>query len=485
MEIATDLFFPRKLSHKLALAFALVVFVVAAVGGGSLYLARSISDVTQTVKEESDQNDLLDQVHNTFHHLTEAVERAVLNVDPLTEGQRKRYLEQIRELLREYRTQGRADEHATKPLWEALRQLDSTSQNILKELNESPGKIPSHEELLSLMNVELKVQALAHWLSGIHKSKMEESIKGSTWKMRLIVQLYGGVVVTALLMILGSIWYFSRTIAQPLSSLAQAAFEVAEGKINKNIPVRSKDEVGQLGYAFNVMLGQLRERDQMLQSLATLEERERIAQELHDTLVQDLILVQMKLTDIEKELPPDASKAIVEAVEDMRNVTGNAYEDARQAIFGLQTMVSKGLGLIPTLAEYLHEFSAVRKFPVELKVVNSKPFQLSALAEIQVIHIINEALSNVFKHSQAQKSIVSFDHDGTYAKVTIEDNGNGFDPHVESNGYHIGIHSMRKRAERVNGQLSVESAPGKGTKVIASFPSGENLDETHSNPAGR
>lgn len=477
--------FPHKINRKLTLAFAFLVSLVLLVGGTSLYLARSIYLTTQLVQKESERMELVDQIHYTTHHFIEALERASLQVGTVTEGVQKNFLNEIRSLLRRYQTDVGEPAYASSGMWEVIRQLDKASEKIVNQLQQSPGETPRNEDLRSLAEIEGKVSGLAHWLSGAHRGKIEQMVQHNTWKMQVIIALYGAFVLVGVLFIVGSSFFFSRTIAQPLRSLAEAAREIALGNLRKTVPVESKDEIGQLSHAFNAMVERLREDEDRLHSLATLEERERIAQELHDTLAQELVVLQMKLDEAEMDLPQEASESIRELLRDIRTISERAYEDVRQAIFGLRTMVSKGLGLIPTLTEYLHDFSQMRSMSVDLKVLNPEPFQLSPQAEIQLIHIIHEALTNSFRHSQAKKSAVTFDRDSEYVKVMITDDGLGFNPQEATNGFHVGLKTMRERAEGVRGKLTVESAPGKGTQVTAFLPVKDNKHESDSNLASR
>jgi signal transduction histidine kinase len=234
------------------------------------------------------------------------------------------------------------------------------------------------------------------------------------------------------------------------------------------------------------MAERLREHEERLKGLATLEERERIAQELHDSLAQDLALLHLKVVEAERNLVPGDSAAAIETLKEMRRIVDNAYEDVRQAIFGLRTMVSKGLGLIPTLTEYLHEFSEVRKIPVDFKIDGVDGVRFSPQVEIQLIRIIHEALINVFKHARATRSKVKFERDEEFAQVTIEDNGQGFRPQqVMRNGFHFGLQTMRERAEGAGGSLAIETVPSRGTKVIVRLPYEKSSYETHSSAPGR
>jgi signal transduction histidine kinase len=314
---------------------------------------------------------------------------------------------------------------------------------------------------------------------------MGQIVQESRWRMQLILGLYAVFILVGGVLIVGSSFYFSRTIARPLRWLAQAASGIAQGNLRKEVPVTSKDEVGQLSHAFNIMTDRLKEHEEKLKGLATLEERERIAQELHDSLAQDLALLHLKIIEAEQNLAPEGSLAAKEILKEMRKIADGAYEDVRQAIFGLRTMVSKGLGLIPTLTEYLHDFSELRNIPVDFKIDGAEIFRFSPQAEIQLIRIIHEALTNVLKHAQATRSGVKIERDGEFAKVTIEDNGKGFLTKTMRNGLHFGLQTMRERAEGVGGRLTVDTASGKGTRVIVHLPFEKRFYETYSSASGR
>ena len=135
-------------------------------------------------------------------------------------------------------------------------------------------------------------------------------------------------------------------------------------------------------------------------------------------------------------------------------------------------MVSRDLGLIPTLTEYLHEFSKETGISVELKVADEATTRLSAHAEVQLIRIIQEALANIRKHAHAKRAWVIFDTEGDKAKITVQDDGRGFDPRdaARLSRASFGLQSMRERAELAGGTSAVESQQGKGTSLIVRLP---------------
>jgi len=207
-----------------------------------------------------------------------------------------------------------------------------------------------------------------------------------------------------------------------------------------------------------------------VRSLAAVEERERLAREMHDGLAQALGLLHLKLHDA---LSRSADQpAVAEALREMVRITERAYDEVRQSIFGLRTFVSRGLGLVPTLTEYLHEFSAHSGMAVELESGDGLLGSIPPASEVQAVRIIQEALTNVRKHAAANRARVRLEKDGAWLRVTVEDDGVRWKRQVSRDRLHFGLQTMRERAEGVGGRLEIEAAPGQGTRVVATLPGG-------------
>jgi signal transduction histidine kinase len=191
---------------------------------------------------------------------------------------------------------------------------------------------------------------------------------------------------------------------------------------------------------------------------------------MHDGLAQALGLLHLKLQGALGRTADAA--AVAEALREMARIADDAYEDVRRSIFELRTFVSRGLGLVPTLTEYLHEFSAQNGIAVELGVAEGTFDPLPAACEVQAVRIIQEALANVRKHARAHRAHVRLQREGTWVRVSVEDDGMGWDLRTGSDRLHFGLQTMRERAEAVGGRLEIDSAPGRGTRVVATLPGG-------------
>jgi nitrate/nitrite-specific signal transduction histidine kinase len=209
-----------------------------------------------------------------------------------------------------------------------------------------------------------------------------------------------------------------------------------------------------------------------VRSLATVQERERIAREMHDGLAQALGFLRFRLRTLEDRLEDGGQPPASPELAEMRVVAGKAFEEVRQSIFGLRTMVSRSLGLLPTLTEYLHEFSAQHGIQVDLQVQEDRVPGFSSAEETQLVRIIQEALTNIWKHAKATRAVIRFGVQNGHREVTIQDNGRGFEPERTRKGgsSRFGLETMRERAEGLGGDLEIESRPGAGTTVTIRLP---------------
>lgn len=213
-----------------------------------------------------------------------------------------------------------------------------------------------------------------------------------------------------------------------------------------------------------------RELAEMNEAMAVVKERQRIARELHDSLAQSLGYLHLRLADGERQIAAGRTAEVKSELAELKKVAREAYGEARQAIFGLRSMVSRSLGLIPTLTEYLHDWSRQTGITVDLEVGAEEGIKLPPVVEVQLIGIIQEAMANIRKHAGARRVLVGIERDPEVARVSIDDDGAGFDPLAVEDRRSFGIETMRERAEAVGGKLALRSRPGQGTRVEVELP---------------
>jgi signal transduction histidine kinase len=226
---------------------------------------------------------------------------------------------------------------------------------------------------------------------------------------------------------------------------------------------------------------------EQVRRLAILEERDRLAREMHDSLGQVLGFVNLKTKVAEDLISRGRAADAGEELAQMRSAVQDAYEEVRQAILSLRT-TPHGQGLVASLREYAGRLR--EQTGLDVRVDSSDGLDLAPALEAQVVRIVQEALTNVRKHAAARSVTVRFARRGRDVLVTIRDDGRGFDvAAVEAaKSMHFGLLTMRERAESIGGILTVRSAPGQGTVVELEIPGGEREgrsgDGTHPRPAG-
>jgi two-component system nitrate/nitrite sensor histidine kinase NarX len=206
---------------------------------------------------------------------------------------------------------------------------------------------------------------------------------------------------------------------------------------------------------------------------AILAERDRIARELHDSLAQVLGSTHLRLRMLLAKPDMIDRPRIATELDELADVCEEAYRDVREAILGLRE-ASHGRGLLTALAAYLEKFSQQSGVPVDLEATVGDEPGLSSSSEIQVIRVIQEALTNVRKHARATRAHVRVTEapGGDGLMIVVEDDGRGFDPATtrahRDGGF--GLATMRERMELAGGSLTIDSSPGRGTRVIAMVP---------------
>jgi signal transduction histidine kinase len=146
------------------------------------------------------------------------------------------------------------------------------------------------------------------------------------------------------------------------------------------------------------------------------------------------------------------------------------FVDVREAILGLKMTGRADVRLAAMLTEYARHFSQLADLPVEVAIAPSvEQLALPPESELQLLRIVQEALSNVRKHSRASSACVCVSNGGPLLELTISDDGQGFDPDArygDAGGRpHFGLSTMRERAEAIGAEFRLDSQPGQGTKV--------------------
>ena len=197
------------------------------------------------------------------------------------------------------------------------------------------------------------------------------------------------------------------------------------------------------------------------------EERALLARELHDSIAQSLaflkIQVQLLRTAVQRQQPDKVQTTLDELDAGLRESIG----DVRELLVHFRTRAN-GEAIDDALQETLQKFQHQSGVPARLQL-RGEGLPLPADVQVQVLHVVQEALSNVRKHAQASHVSLEVDR-GQRWRFTVRDNGVGFDTRTRHGETHVGMKIMRERAERIGGTVSLVSSPQQGTTVTLELP---------------
>jgi signal transduction histidine kinase len=234
--------------------------------------------------------------------------------------------------------------------------------------------------------------------------------------------------------------------------------------------------------AWVVVLGR-RLREQMaiirqkLRSGAVLEERNRIARELHDTLEQELAGITMQL-DLASDCFQQAPRVAQQALETARNMSRHSMVEARRSVWDLRCQLLEDGDLVFALAQIVKPLAPRDHVKVDVKIQGS-PVRLPGPVEMNLLRIGQEAVANAVKHGRGQQISIELRYAPKSVCLTVSDDGQGFAVDQGSPSGHFGLLDMRERAQSLASQLKVESEPGRGTRISVevAIPRHEVIDE--------
>ena len=215
------------------------------------------------------------------------------------------------------------------------------------------------------------------------------------------------------------------------------------------------------------------------QALATLHERERLARDLHDTLGQVLGYASMQVDAAAKLSREGQGEAAATQLDRLGGVIREAHAEVREYIMDLRTTPALHRPFFTAVQQYLEGFTSNYDIQTDLTVGPSwNGTTFSPDMQMQIFRIVQEALTNARKHSQAHHVHVKFEAEDERIFVIIRDDGQGFSPNSLETvyGQHFGLQFMQERAGQLGGTLQIQSTPGKGTEVVLEMP-GERSSE--------
>ena len=205
---------------------------------------------------------------------------------------------------------------------------------------------------------------------------------------------------------------------------------------------------------------------------AVAAERSRLARDLHDSVTQTIFSMTLTTEATRQLLERDPSR-LPSQLDKLQELSKHALAQMRSLIFKMRPTTVSEIGLAPALHHHIRRIQKQSGLSVSLDVVGES--DLTGDRAERLYRIIQEALNNVVKHARVNKASITLRFEDEHTTITIEDQGQGFDPiNIDTSQEQMGISSMRERVDMLNGTLTIESQPGKGTCVKVLIPSTKN-----------
>jgi signal transduction histidine kinase len=221
-----------------------------------------------------------------------------------------------------------------------------------------------------------------------------------------------------------------------------------------------------------VLGGRLREQmsvlRQKLQHGAVLEERNRIARELHDNLEQELAGISMQL-DLAADCFQQAPQIAHQAVQTARNMSRHSMIEARRSVWDLRCHLLEKGDLGSALAEIVQPLLARNGSKIDVRITGRR-VRLPGSVEMNLLRIGQEAVANAVQHGHARNIEISLEYEDRAVRLCVSDDGCGFCADQNSSTGHFGLLDMRERAHSMGSSLRVESQPGQGARIAVEVP---------------
>ena len=260
---------------------------------------------------------------------------------------------------------------------------------------------------------------------------------------------------------LGASFFLATWVTRRLNRVARAATAWRSGDFSETIADRSSDELGRLSQLLDHMALDLKALIQSRAQLATLGERQRLARDLHDTVKQKAFAMNLQLATLRRQL---GNHIATDRVAQAERLSQQIQQDLAQILEELRSP-DADLPFVQRLRERAQDWAKVSHVALDLDLVSLA--SLPAQTEDDLLHIVDEALSNVLRHSGATTASVSLRGERDRIILEIVDNGRGMDAHAISG---MGLANMRERARSLSdGSFTAQSVDTGGVRIRVAF----------------
>lgn len=369
--------------------------------------------------------------------------------------------------------------------------------NLIKGKKTTVGTCHRCHEEAKIGERETEVMAFAPlqtvpWGISIRQSEAEALAPARQMKARFLTFSLFLLLVAGFLS-----WGMARSLIKPINLLNKVAQKIASGNLSDPIPALGQDEIGRLGQSLDMMRDKLKAslerieewnrelerrvhertlelqqkeiaRGELLRKVITAqeEERKRIARELHDETSQALAALVLALETASLAKLP-------ERVHNLKALAVKTLDGLHRIIFDLRPALLDDLGLQSAIRWYTEGHLEPLGFKIHFNVTGQER-RLPSEMETTLFRVVQEAITNVAKHSEGENVTINLQFGPRMVAVTIEDDGKGFDLEkvVGSSaiGLGLGVLGMKERVTLLDGTFRIESRPGEGTRVYVEIP---------------
>jgi signal transduction histidine kinase len=441
-------------------AVSIVALLLACVG---IFLGSHIESAVDTatlIARPHEVQTQLERAKGTLDALQDSVQDFLIDG---ADGMRYQYEDAVRSLraqtaeLYALSSNGLSSAEATEIDGDIARVL-STSRAVI-DARRSGGV----EATRGLTDLGLAAVGLAHRkldaLITTQQQLLRERERVLRWD---VAQMFGGLIATAAIVVCvlaGAVFLVEH------DQRRQVAVQDTLRSDNERLESAVRDRSATLAQT-NRELGWFSKRALQIQE----HERRSLALELHDQIGQELAALVLSLTRCERELPPALQPELRSAVQDSIEIARAAYGDVHNLALDLRPAMLDRLGLIPTLQWYARQQARHARCEIAVEA-DTFPVQLAPDILIAAFRIVQEAVSNAVRHANPSRVEIRAHYRPGSIELQIRDDGAGFDLEAASTQHEprvgLGLIGMRQRAQDVGGHISIRSAPGSGTEVIA------------------
>ncbi|MBR3117967.1 histidine kinase [Oceanobacillus profundus] len=243
---------------------------------------------------------------------------------------------------------------------------------------------------------------------------------------------------------------------------------------------RAEGLAGKISVILNYLQDDFRQVNEMIENAkekqefglkiieAQEDERRKISREIHDGPAQMLANILLRSEIVERTIRNGSMDDAIEEIKSVRKMVRSSLYEVRRIIYDLRPMALDDLGLVPTMKKYVDSISDYSKVPIEFSVFGEEK-RLNSKYEVAFFRLMQESIQNAIKHSEASQIQVKLEIRRNSLTMVIKDNGKGFDVSLKKDKS-FGLIGMRERVEMLEGELHIQSSPGKGTAIIIKVP---------------